>query len=201
MSNICAFLPNKFSNRPRIPRNLHPKRSTNEAEAKGTNGAPTKRQKILLAPGIQIIPAPSPAPEDEVFFYHNNDVNYCPVSDDAEEGLESSFRKESSGATADDDCSDETECDEDYARDAQRPWTKVLSVHCKGVVVWDVVLRHVSGCSGDIRRRLAGMELKAANTMRNLPNPPAGSKAIFSGPPTPYARYACFQAGFVCAPE
>jgi hypothetical protein len=46
-----------------------------------------------------------------------------------------------------------------------------------------------------------GIELKAANTIRNLPNPPAGSKAIFKGPPTPYARYACFQAALAWTPE
>lgn len=46
-----------------------------------------------------------------------------------------------------------------------------------------------------------GMELKAAKTKRNFPNPPVGSSAIFNGPPTPYARYACFQAAFPSVPE
>jgi hypothetical protein len=46
-----------------------------------------------------------------------------------------------------------------------------------------------------------GMELRAANTMRNFPKPPAGSRAIFNGPPTPNATYACFQAALASVPE
>jgi hypothetical protein len=49
--------------------------------------------------------------------------------------------------------------------------------------------------------RHTGIELNAVNTMSSFPNPPAGSKAIFKGPPTPYARYACFQAALAWTPE
>ena len=140
MPDIRTLLPNKLGNRPRIPRNLHPEGSTKESKAKSTNGAPSEWQKILLAPSIEVISTPSPAPEDEMFFRHNNDVNDCPVSNDTQEGLEGCFGEESSCATADDDSGDEAECYEDDARDTESPGTEVLCVHGEGVVVRDVVL-------------------------------------------------------------
>jgi len=201
MPNIRALLPNEFRNRSCVPSYLHPKCSTEETEAESSDGSPSERQKLLLAPSIEIIKTPSSTPEDKVFFRYNNNVDDCPVSDDTQEGLEGSFREESSCATTDDDGGDEAECDEDYARDAESPRTEVLRVHGEGVVVWDVVLWHVSDGRGGGNRGRTGTELKAASTMRNLPNPPAGSKAIFKGPPTPYARYACFHSALACAPE
>lgn len=51
-----------------------------------------------------------------------------------------------------------------------------------------------------IENRLTGMELRPASTSKNFPNPPAGSNAILSGPPTPYKLYAIFQVVFVSVP-
>jgi len=175
MPDICALLPNKLSNRPCIPSNLHSQRCAQKPEAKSTNGAPSKRQKILLAPRIEVITTPSPAPEDEMLFGHNNDMNNSPVSDDTQECLESRLGEEPSRTAADDNCGDEAERDEDDARDVEGPGAEVLGVHGEGVVVWDIVLRHVSHDGESGRGERTGMELNAANTMRNFPKPPAGS--------------------------
>lgn len=45
-----------------------------------------------------------------------------------------------------------------------------------------------------------GIELRAANTIRNFPKPPAGSRASARGPPTPYLAYACFHVESIWAP-
>jgi len=140
MTNIRALLSNKLSNRPCIPSNLHPKRSTKESEAESTDGTPSEWQQFLFAPSIEIVETPSSTPENEVLFGHNDDVDDSPVSNDTQERLEGSFREESSGATANNHGSDKAECHEDYARDTESPGTEVLGVHGEGVVVWDVVL-------------------------------------------------------------
>ena len=68
-----------------------------------------------------------------------------PVSDDAEEGLKSCFWEEFGCATADNDCSNEANGNENDARNTKSPWTEVLSMHCEGIIVRDVVL-----CAGSV---------------------------------------------------
>lgn len=75
----------------------------------------------------------------------DNEMYNGPVSNDREEGLECVF-KESSGTAADCDRGDEAKCDKGDARHTESPWTEVLSMHCKGVVVRDVVLTRLVGC-------------------------------------------------------
>lgn len=149
MPDIRTLLSDESSNWSSVPSNLHSQGSAEEPEAESANGTPSKRQKILIAPRIKIIVTPSCSPEDEMFFRHHNNVNDSPVSDDTQEGLESSLREESRSATTDDDCGDEPKCDENNARDAKSPRTEVLCMHGERIVVWDVVL-----CNGSVNGRL-----------------------------------------------
>lgn len=145
MPNICSLLTNKLSNRPRIPSNLHSESSAKKPKAERTNGAPAKGQKLLFAPSIKIIKAPSSTPENKMFLGNHNNVHHSPVPDDTQKGLEGRLGEESSCTAANDDGSDEAEGYEDDARDAESPGSKILGVHGEGVVVWDVILCNVSG--------------------------------------------------------
>jgi hypothetical protein len=140
MPDIRTLLSNESSNWSGVPSDLHSQGSTEESEAESANGTPSERQKILIAPQIKIIVTPSSSPEDEMFFRHHNNVNDSPVSDDTQEGLESSLREEFCSATTDDNGSNEPACDENNARDTKSPRSEILCMHGKRIVVWDVVL-------------------------------------------------------------
>ena len=185
MPDIRTLLSDESSNWSSVPSNLHSQGSTEEPEAESANGTPSKRQKILIAPRIKIIVTPSCSPEDEMFFRHHNNVNDSPVSDDTQEGLESSLREESRSATTDDDCGDEPKCDENNARDAKSPRTEVLCMHGERIVVWDVVLLLSIQSKIWKSNEHTVIELRPAITTRNFPKPPAGLRAIIRGPPTP----------------
>lgn len=116
---------------------------------------------------------------------HDNNVDDCPISNDAKKGLKCIVEVFNSEA-ADDDGSYETEGDEDDSGNTQSPRPKVLSVQREGVVVGNVILSCVSQAKPRKHKELlTGIELNAANAIRNFPNPPAGSSAMLSGPPTP----------------
>jgi hypothetical protein len=74
-------------------------------------------------------------------------------------------------------------------------------MHGKRIIIWDIVLHNSSVIVIYRQNMHTGIELSAANTSRNFPKPPAGSKAIFKGPPAPNSAYACFQAAFPSVPE
>jgi hypothetical protein len=74
-------------------------------------------------------------------------------------------------------------------------------VHSKRVIIWNVVLAESERSRVHAGRvELTGMELRPASTNKNLPNPPAGSKAILRGPPTPASWKATFHAWFTAVP-
>lgn len=50
------------------------------------------------------------------------------------------------------------------------------------------------------KAKLTGTELSAARTMRNFPNPPAGSNAILRRPPIDADAYSSFHAALVTVP-
>jgi hypothetical protein len=74
----------------------------------------------------------------------------------------------------------------------------------KRVVIWDVVLQKLATYKedkdGQMACPLTGIELNAARTIKNLPNPPAGSNAILRRPPIEEAVYASFHAASVTVP-
>lgn len=115
------------------------------------------------------------------------DVNHSPVADDAEEGLQCAL--EVHGRTAADyHGGDGAEGNQSYSWDAEGPGAEVLRVQRERVVVGDVVLWLLAMFTYTERERVyTGTALSAPKTIKNLPNPPAGSSATFKSPPTPAA--------------
>lgn len=115
------------------------------------------------------------------------DVNHSPVADDAEEGLQCAL--EVHGRTAADyHGGDGAEGNQSYSWDAEGPGAEVLRVQRERVVVGDVVLWLLAMFTYTERERVyTGTALSAPKTIKNLPNPPAGSSATFKNPPTPAA--------------
>lgn len=135
-----------------------------------------------------------------MLFDDDDEMDDRPVSDDRQEGLERVF-EEGDSTAADRNGSDETEGTEGGAWNAHDPGPEVLSVHWEQIVVRDVVLE----LSANNSMRMAQMrpteiELKPASTSKNLPKPPAGSRVIFNGPPTPASSNATFQARMTAVP-
>lgn len=183
MANICPLCANETGYGSCVPRHLHAQSGAQETKDKSTDSAPAERQELGLVPCIEVIVLPRSFAEQKVFLCDDCDMDDSPVSDDGKECLQS-IVEVCCSTRADYYRCDEAECYEDYSRNPQSPWTKVLCMKSEGVVVRYVVLVTLVRAPS-MFGRLTGIELSPANTSKNFPKPPAGARAIFSGPPTP----------------
>lgn len=91
MADIRSLRTDQGCKRASIPSHLHSKSSSQKTERKCSYGCPTEWQQGWSIPSIEVICFPS-APENEMLLQHDGYMNYCPVSNNAEQSLQSVFK-------------------------------------------------------------------------------------------------------------
>ena len=142
MPNVGPF-PNQTSDWCHIPSNLHSQCSSQKSKAKCGDSAPTKRKQSRFIPGVKVVCAPTSTPEEDVFFCDHNQVDDCPVANDAQECLKRIFEVLSSTAP-NSHRSYETKRDQHNSGNSYCRWSEVLGVKSKGIVIGNIILECVS---------------------------------------------------------
>src|ERR1700712_350644 len=104
MSDIGPLFPNQPCHWANIPRNLHPKCSTEESKCERTNCCPTEWQQRRFIPRIKVIITPTASSKNQMLLRYDHKMYYCPISDYTQERLES-ILEESSSKTSNYNCS------------------------------------------------------------------------------------------------